>query len=191
MRSFKWAVAAFALGGLSGCNILGNSDPELYRVALSVAPSPLPTTCYRSGAAPTDTPDTQTNTVSEEEWVLWDGIDGVKYLDIGDNTIRANMAHAPDVDLDVDAIEGKENDDGKYVFTVERTEHGTDGTIVTAATYTFDDIGQTVEGTMTLRSSCAGADCGTNNQLSCEYSRRFVGRRVDAERFTGAGDVTP
>lgn len=190
MRSFKWAVAAFALGGLSGCGLLGNSDPELFRVALAAAPDPLPSTCYEGGQAPNTPRDEQTNTVAEQQWVLWDGLDGVKYLDVG-NQVEANMAQAPDVELGVDAIEGKENDDGKYVFTAERTDRDTDRTIVTRATYTFEDIGQTVEGTLTVFSSCAGTACGTNRQLTCEYSRRFVGRRIDGDRLTVAGDVNP
>ncbi|XXF77529.1 hypothetical protein P2318_31420 [Myxococcaceae bacterium GXIMD 01537] len=183
MRSFKWAVAAFALSGLTGCF---NSDPVQYRIAVSAAPNPLPNTCYRGGTTPTNPPDQQTNTVEEQTWTLWDGIDGMKYLDLSSD-IRANMAHAPTVDIDADAVEGKENDDGKYVFTVERTERSTDITVVTAATYTFASMGQTAEGTVTFRSSCTGTACGNNNQLSCEYSRNFIGRRVDGDRFIIAG----
>lgn len=185
MRSFKWAVAAIALSGLTGCL---NSDPELYRVALSATPSTLAATCYRNNTVPTTIPDQQTNTVTEEDWVLWDGVDGVKYLDVGDNRVTASMGDAPGVNIVVDAIEGKKNDDGKYVFTVERTERDSDETVVTKATYTFDDVGQTVEGTVTFNSSCTGTGCGP--QLSCEYSRNFVGRRVDGDRFINAGSAT-
>lgn len=185
MRSFKWAVAAFALSGLTGCL---NSDPELYRVAVAAAPSTLAATCYRNNTVPTTIPDQQTNTVTEEDWVLWDGIDGTKYLDVGDGRVSANMADAPDVNIVVDAIEGKENDDGKLVFVVERTERDSDETVVTAATYTFDSVGQTAEGSVTFRSSCTGTGCAA--QLSCEYTRNFVGRRVDGDRFINAGSST-
>lgn len=185
MRSFKWVVAAFALSGLTGCL---NSDPELYRVALAAAPTTLAANCYRNNTVPTTIPDQQTNTVTEEDWVLWDGVDDAKYLDVGDGRVSANMADAPDVNIPVDAIEGSKNEDGKYVFTVERTERDPDETVVTRATYTFDEVGQTAEGTVTFSSSCTGTGCAA--QLSCEFSRRFVGRRIDGERFINAGSST-
>jgi hypothetical protein len=182
MRSFKWAVAALALSGLTGCM---NSDPELYRVALAAEPVTQAATCYRNNTVPTAN-DQQTNTVTEESWVLWDGVDDVKYLSLNDSLVNTiNMGDAPDVRIAVDAIEGTKNGDGKYVFTVERTERDTDETVVTAGTYTFDEMGQTVEGTVTFRSSCTGAGC--NAQVSCEYSRRFVGRRIDGDRELNVG----
>jgi hypothetical protein len=192
MRSFKFAVAALALSGL-GCGILGSSEPELYRVALSAAPNPLPVTCFRAGTpAPNpNTTDSQTSTVDEAQWVLWEGIDDVWYLDVGNNTVQANMGHAPNLSIEADAIEGKKNDDGKYVFVTEVTDRETDSTEVNRVTFTFDDVGSTVEGTVNFFSSCTGTGCGTGNALTCEYSRRFVGRRIDADRFTGAGDVNP
>lgn len=184
MRSFKWAVAAFALSGLTGCL---NSDPELYRVALSAEPATQAASCYRNNTVPTNVDAPATNSVDEEDWVLWDGVDDTKYLDVGDGRVSSdNLGNAPNVSIQADAIEGREVD-GKLVFSVERTERDSDETVVTAATYTFDEVGQTVEGTVTFRSSCTGTGC--SDQISCEYSRRFVGRRVDGDRFISAGET--
>jgi hypothetical protein len=192
MRSFKFAVAALALSGL-GCGILGSSDPELYRVAVSAAPSPLPQTCFRAGTpapSPTTT-DTLTSTVDEAQWVLWEGIDDVWYLDVGNNSLSAEMGHAPGINISADAIEGRKNDNGQYIFTTELTDRETDRTEVNRVTFTFEDVGSTVEGSVSFFSSCTGTGCGQGNALTCEYARRFVGRRVDADRFTGAGDINP
>jgi hypothetical protein len=186
MRSFKWAVAALALSGLTGCM---NSDPELYRVALAAPPSTLAATCYRNNTVPTTIPDQQTNTVSEEDWVLWDGVDDTKYLDVGDGRVSADMADAADVNIGVDAIEGK-SADGKLVFVVERTVRDTNSTVVTAATYTFDEVGQTAEGTVSFRSATTCTSTTGCTPISCEFSRRFVGRRVDGDRFINAGSST-
>lgn len=187
MRSIKWAVAAVALSGLTGCF---NSDPDLYRVALSQAPVPLPSTCYRSGNVPANPQQPQSNLVDATNWVLWDGVDNEKYLDAGTNNLSVSMGDAPNINLDVDTIQGAKNDDGKWVFATEATRKVSDTeTRVTGLTYTFDKLGQTAEGTLSLRSSCTGSGCAGGVGISCEFSVRFAGRRIDGDRFISAGSA--
>lgn len=178
MRSMKWAVTAVVVSGLLGC---GGSQPAIYRVAIErLTVANLPQTCYRAGQAPTTIPDKTTNMVDEEQWVYWEGVEDVSYLDIG--TISYNMGQAQRVNMAGDSIRGGKKDDA-YVFMAERTEtESTNEVYNTAATYTIDKLGQTLEGRLTLRSACVGTDClGTP---TCEVSLAFVGRKINTDQLS-------
>ncbi|WP_224247447.1 hypothetical protein [Hyalangium gracile] len=170
----KWAVAvAVATSSLLGC---GNSQPSIYRVA--VTPQVAPNTCYRV-APTTPNPDTTTNIVDEKQWVIWKGIEEDVYLEPG--TINYDMGEARNVTISGDAIRGSKNDDGEYVFTSQRTLIlSTAETHTTVATYTIEELGKTLKGTLSLSSACAGADCG--GSPTCNTTLSFSGRKLDGDR---------
>jgi hypothetical protein len=174
----KWAVAAVMTSGLLGC---GGSQPSIYRVAIDrLTPATVPTACYRAGQAPT-APDKTTNMVDTEQWVFWEGVEDVSYLDIGD--IGYNMGQAQGIDISGDAIQGEKNDDGEYIFKAERTETESATEIyTTSATYTIEKLGETIEGTLALRSACAGTDCG--GTPTCDVSLNFVGRKINTDQLS-------
>jgi hypothetical protein len=180
MRSMMtWAVGIVALGGLLGC---GGGQPEVYRVALETAPlNNLATTCYRSGQAPNPNEDQTRNLVGQQQWVLWDGVEKTKYLEVPD--INVDLGQAERVSIDDgggnDVIQAVKNDDGKYVFTAERVQVATDFTLTATAVYSFEDLGGTAKGSLTLRSTCAGTGC--TNRPSCETTLGFVGRRIKVD----------
>lgn len=179
MRSMKWAVAAVVASGLLGC---GGSQPSIYRVAIDrLTVANLPVACYRAGQAPTTIPDKTTNMVDEEQWVFWEGVEDVSYLDIG--SINYGMGQAQTVSIAGDSIEGGKDDDGEYVFKAERVETDSATEIyTTSATYTIEKLGATMEGSLLLRSACAGADCG--GTPTCEVSLNFVGRKIKTDQLS-------
>lgn len=178
MRSMKWAVAAVVTSGLLGC---GGSQPSIYRVAIErLTVANLPQTCYRAGQAPTTIPDKTTNMVDEEQWVYWEGVEDVSYLDIG--TINYGMGQAQRVNITGDSIQGGKDDD-KYVFTAERVETDSATEIyTTSATYTIDKLGETIEGSLALHSACAGTDCA--GTPTCDVSLAFVGRKIKTDQLS-------
>ncbi|HZH13507.1 MAG TPA: hypothetical protein VE057_03995 [Archangium sp.] len=174
MRSTLHAVAAVMVGGLMGCG----QQPQYYRVSIDRAPlANLPASCYSSGTVPTD--DRTVNVVDVGQWIIWDGVEDRQYLQVGDIDYRLGDAR---VQLTVgDAIVSTEAD--KPTFTVERTQTGPNRT--TRATYTFDKLGETAEGSIALSYACSG---GTGCAPNCDASLRFVGRRVNAEPMIVVAD---
>ncbi|MFY0526233.1 hypothetical protein ACN28I_24895 [Archangium gephyra] len=169
MRSSLYAVAAVMLGGLMGCG----EQPRYYRVSIDRSPlSNLPGSCYSSGTAPA-VDDRTDNVVDVGQWIIWDGVEDRQYLQVGDISYPLGDAL---VQLTAgDAIVSTEAD--KPTFTIERTRTGPNRT--SRATYTFDKVGETVEGTIALSYACTG---GTGcSPANCDASLRFVGRRVNAE----------
>lgn len=176
MRSMLYAVAAVLAGGVMGCG----EQPRYYRVAIDrAALANLPTTCYRSGAAPTD--DRTTNVVDVGQWIIWDGVEGRKYLQVGNIDYRLGDARVQI--SEGDAIVSTEAD--KPTFAVERKQTNPERT--SRATYTFDELGQTLEGSLALSSVCSGS---TGCDPNCEASLRFVGRRLDLEPTLQVGNTS-
>lgn len=178
MRSMKWAVSAVVMSGLLGC---GGSQPAIYRVAIErLTAANVPASCYRAGQAPTTVPDKTTNIVDEEQWVYWEGVEEVSYLDTG--AINYGLGQAQRVSIAGDAIQGGKQEDA-YVFTAERTETESATEIyTTAATYTIDTLGETLEGRLTLRSACVGTDCA--GTPTCEVSLAFAGRKIKTDQLS-------
>lgn len=184
MRSIKWAVAVVAMGGLLGC---GGPQPSIYRVAVErLTVQNVPSTCYRSGQAPTAPfPDVSTNLVDEQQWVIWEGVEDTSYLETGG--VDYGLGQAQDVSIGGDAIQGGKEDDN-WVFTSTRTltESATE-VYTTSATYTIESLGETLEGSLALNSACAGADCG--GTPSCNVTLRFVGRKIKVDQLTAYGNT--
>jgi hypothetical protein len=177
MRFIKWAVAVAATSSLVGCF---NSQPSVYRVAVdTLSAQNLPATCYRAGNAPTNITDKVTNIVDEKQWVTWEGIEDAVYFEPGN--INYAMGEARNVNITGDAILGGKNDDGKNVFTSERTLRISDTeTHTTSATYNFEKLGTTLQGTLTLHSACAGTGCNTSP--TCDVTLNFSGRQIDGDQ---------
>ncbi len=175
MRFMKWAVAAVAASSLLGCE---GSQPSIYRVAVDPVSQNIPTTCYRSGQAPAN-PDKTTNIVDQQQWVLWEGLDDIVYLEPG--TINYTMGQAQRIVINGDAIQGSKAD-GKYTFLSERTQTDSATEVyTTSATYTIDKLGETLEGALALHSACGGTDCA--GIPTCDVSVKFVGRKIDADQI--------
>jgi hypothetical protein len=169
LRPTLFSMAAVMTVGMMGCG----EQPQYYRVSIDRSPlGSMPSSCYSSGTAPTPT-DQTTNVVDVAQWVLWDGVEGQKYLQVGDINYPLGDAR---VDIDVsDAIVSTEDAD-KPTFTVQRTQTGPNR--VSRATYTLDKAGDTLEGSIALSYECSGTTgCAPN----CNASLRFVGRRLTAE----------
>jgi hypothetical protein len=176
MRSIKWAVAVMAASSLLGCE---GSQPSLYRVAVDPVAQNVPATCYRAGQAPTN-PDKTTNIVDQQQWVFWEGLDDTAYLEAG--AINYAVGQAQRVVIAGDAIQGTQAD-GKYTFVSERTQTDSATEVyTTSATYTIDELGETLEGTLALHSHCTGAGC--DGIPTCDVSVKFVGRKIDAEQIS-------
>ena len=80
MRSLKWAVAVVAASSLLGC---GGDQPSIYRVAIQrLTAENTPSSCYRTGQAPTVIADKATNLVDQQQWVIWNGVEDAIYLAI-------------------------------------------------------------------------------------------------------------
>lgn len=179
MRSISWAVAVVAAGSLLGCE---GSQPAIYRVAVEPVSQHVPTTCYRANQAPA-APDTTTNIVDQQEWVVWEGLDDTVYLEPG--AINYILGQAQRVVINGDAIQGTKAD-GKYTFTTERTQTDSATEVyTTSATYTIDKLGDTLEGTLALHSHCTGADC--NNIPTCDVSVKFAGRKIKTDQISVYG----
>ena len=169
LRSTLCAVAAAMTVGVMGCG----EQPRYYRVSVDRAPlGSMPSSCYSSGSAPTPN-DRTTNTVDVEQWVLWDGVEGGKYLEVSDINYPLGDVR---VDIEVGgAIVSTEAD--KPTFTTERVQTGPNRS--SRATYTLDKAGETLEGTIALSYECTGTTgCPVAN---CSASLPFVGRRLTAE----------
>jgi hypothetical protein len=183
MRFIKWAVAAVAASSLLGCE---GSQPSIYRVAVDPVAQNIPTTCYRSGQAPT-APDKTTNIVDQQQWVIWEGVEDIAYLEPGN--INYILGQAQRVVITGDAIQGSKAD-GKYTFVSERTQTDSPNEVyTTSATYTIDKLGETLEGTLALHSHCTGSECA--GIPTCDVSVKVVGRKIDADQISlynpGAG----
>jgi hypothetical protein len=164
MRSTLCALAV--AGGLVGCN----PQPQYYRVSIDDAPlNNLPSSCYTTVPAPRG--DTL---VDVQQWVLWDGVEDRKYLQVG--RINYALGDAENVDIIGDAIPSSGENDN-LTFVAERTLSNPSRTY--RATYTLDKKpGDTLEGSLALSSTCTGTGCDPN----CEASLRFVGRRIAADQ---------
>ena len=97
MRSMKLvALGALSLLSLVGCN---QGQPRIYRVAVDATPvrTIAVPSCFRNNNLPAGRGNiTEQNYRSEDEWVIWNGIDQTEYLDLGTQTFEPRRrAHHP------------------------------------------------------------------------------------------------
>jgi hypothetical protein len=168
LRSTLYGVAAVVMGGLLGCG----GQPSYYRVAIDRSPlENLPDSCYSSGSAPAPT-DRTTNAVDVGQWIIWDGVEDRKYLQVGNITYGLGSSQ---VQINAGDAYVSTGDAKKTTFVIERTQTGPNRTM--KATYTFDKLGETAEGTLELSHTCSGTGCTPD----CAATLRFVGRRLDVD----------
>jgi hypothetical protein len=181
-HSKPWFIALGLASGLLGCG----EAQRYYRVAIDETPlRSLPTTCYRTAPTPTDPSDRTDNMVDVEQWIVWDGVEGQRYLQVGHVGYAVGEAYG--VAINGDAILSVAEAD-KPTFIAERilsSGGSTPRVITTRATYTFDSLGDTVQGSLVLSSVCTGSTCDRPN---CEASLRFSGRILDADPMLVVGD---
>lgn len=190
MRSMKFLMAAAAAFAVMGCNA---GQPRIYRVAVDESQlKNLPANCYVDNSAPGTTTgsirESDTNIRSEYEWVVWDGVEGKQYLDVG-NSAHWEMGDARSIDASGDLIEGENN-----VFNWSRTDtqNGDNGYSAVqnlSAVVTFEDLSATAKGTLSLTSKFDCNNCGdlqnTKGFRTCgPLSLNFAGRRVDTQRIS-------
>ncbi len=174
MHSILWTVVGAV--SLVGCG----QQPQHYRVAIDESPlQNLASTCYTSGETPADK---TSNVVDVQQWSVWEGVEGRKYLQVG--TLNYRLGDSYNLTIAGDAIISQEKAD-KPTFVAERVDVETDRTITTRATYTLDSAGETLEGSLELSSSCVGSACA---RPDCTATLGFVGRRLDVERVLAVGD---
>lgn len=191
MRSTKVVLlGALSLLGLAGCNM---GQPRLYRVAIDE--SPLKTiktpTCYRNSNLPGGPSDVDTYR-AEKEWVIWNGVSGKEYLDLG--TLSYKLGDSPTITV-LGLIEG---DGAERSFAAVRTEARPAGDLYTEQrqmqiAVKFDDYSASPVGTVSLQSTYAcsnnRASCPTGDQAppdaaSCNAVLNFVARRIDVTNGT-------
>jgi hypothetical protein len=178
MRSLKWAVAVVAATSFLGC---GGNQPSIYRVAVQrLTAENTPSSCYRTGQAPTTIPDKATNLVDQQQWVVWEGVEDAMYLEPG--ALNYAMGQAERVVISADAIQGAKTDK-TYTFASERTQTDSATEVyTTSATYSIDKLGSTLEGSLTLHSQCAGADCAASP--TCDITLTYSGIKIDADQLS-------
>ena len=104
MRSMKLvAVGAISLISFAGCL---QGQPRIYRVAVDETPVrtiSVPS-CFRNNNLPTGRGNFSEQFYrSEDEWVIWNGVDQTEYLDLGKQQWK--LGDAPTIDV-TDLIEG-------------------------------------------------------------------------------------
>lgn len=191
MRSMKLVVlGALSLLSLAGCL---QGQPRLYRVALDETPvrTVNTPTCFRNSELPAGRNNTsEQNYRSEDEWVIWSGVDQTEYLDLG--TQAWTLGDAPVIRVS-DLIEGTDK-----TFNASRNVQTpvSDQYIElrqTTVSAKFDDYSAVPVGTIALNSqfACTKArgECPTgqnlaNDAASCSANLKFVARRIDVQQLT-------
>jgi hypothetical protein len=191
MRSMKLvALGALSLLSLVGCN---QGQPRIYRVAIDETPMRTITTpvCFRNSAIPNGASSTtEQNYRTEEEWVIWNGVEQTEYLDIGKQTYT--LGDAPTIDVS-DIIEGSEKS-----FSALRNVQKANGDQYTEGRRTqiavkFNDYSFAPTGTVSLsaeyacakgRANCPQGVDAPDDAASCTAQLAFVARRIDVQQLT-------
>jgi len=189
LRSTLCVVTAVAAGGLLGCG----QGEKYYRVVVDRSPlNNLPSSCYINNTPPP--PPQPTNNLQQDvqQWVLWEGTEGRRYLELGGN-INYGLGNAYTVSIPGEVIMNQA-DAEKTTFVAERTDVEPNRTF--RATYTFDNEGglfqgNVIEGSIALSSTCTPTATSTcNNRPNCEATLRFSGRMIDADPVRVVGGTT-
>jgi hypothetical protein len=191
MRSMKLvALGALSLLSLAGCL---QGQPRLYRVAVDATPvrTIAVPSCFRNNNLPAGRGNiTEQNYRSEDEWVIWNGVDQVEYLDLGNQTF--SLGDAPTITV-ADLIEGTEK-----TFSALRNVQKPIGDQYVEARQTqisvkFNDYSAVPVGTISLnaqyacikaRADCPVGDASPQDAASCSSSLSFVARRIDVSQQT-------
>ncbi len=206
MNSVKLLGAAFAALAVSACN---PGQPRIWRVAFdaSAIESLSVPTCYIGQRIPTFRTQQQ-NYRRDADWIIWDGVDGKQFLDLGNPTFK--LGDSPVLNVE-DVVEG---DGSTRTFTAQRiriqagpTQRAkiAQETRTSTVVVTWDDYNPAARGTVRLRSEYACQDVGVNldqqcprpermeqpavDGVSCEVTLPFVARRIDVNQNTNYGNT--
>lgn len=175
---------------LSACNA---GQPRVYTVAVNLSPllSINDARCYRGGNLPTNRATVnQAKYFADTQWIIWDGIEGNQYLDVGSLTFK--LGDSPTIEVS-DLIEGAAGAFAGQRQVVEPLQgaQNTSEQRSTSVGVTFDNLGASPTGSMRLTSAyaCAGQNCPMNNPspdaAQCEATIGFIARRVDVSNVVG------
>ncbi len=196
MRSL--VLGSLALVALSGCNM---GQPRLWRVAIDMTPirTIANPSCFRGNILPSGRGQlSEVNYRESSEWVIWDGVEGKQYLDIG--TKNYKLGDSPEITVS-DLIEGTSTD---RVFSAQRNEvkpypgglRATESR-QTQIVVTWSDYGTSPTGTVALTAQYACVNAGDNcpnpnptpDSVSCNSQLNFVARRVEFANQTIYGNT--
>lgn len=191
MRSTKLVLlGALSLLGLVGCN---GGQPRIYRVAIDKTPirTIADPSCFRGNILPSGRGQlSEVNFREEDEWVIWDGVEGKQYLDLGTQSYK--LGDSPEIRV-ADLIEGSDKvfsaqrNEVKPFPGVEATESRQTQIVVTWNDYSFAPTG-TIQ--LTAQYACvAGREqCPNPNptpdSVSCRSQLNFTARRIEASHIT-------
>ena len=184
------ALSALSLLSLVGCL---QGQPRIYRVAVDETPvrTIAVPSCFRNNNLPAGRGNiTEQNYRAEDEWVIWNGVDQVEYLDLG--TKSWELGDAPTIRVS-DLIEGTDK-----TFSALRNEQKPIMDFYTEARQTqvsvkFTDYSAVPVGTISLdsqyacikgRNDCPVGDASPQDAASCKSSLNFTARRIDVQQFT-------
>lgn len=185
MRTLRIVLAAVVVAGLASCS---PAVAWIYRISVDMSGTQgLPASCYKNNQTPFDK-TTLTGITEEYEWVIWPGMDGNNYLDMGRQTWDIGQAEQIKVG---ELLLGKDK-----TFEGTRVEQQLANPAAGNPTYsnqtdskvtvTFDELGGAAKGTIKLLSkysctSCTIGQGGDNKVATCEASLKFEGRRIDTQ----------
>ncbi len=189
MRSLLLVTAVLAFVGCNG------GQPRIYRVAIddtSIKPVSVAQCWLDASSAQQGNLGLFTNYFSESEWVIWGGVQGVEYLDLGE--MEWTLGNSQSI-KNYGIIQGKER-----AFTGSRNwEEVVSGPnpsgdmvnyythrFLTSVTVSFDNYSFSPTGGIDLRSEYVCVPNSTNCpqtplRTSCNGSLSFVARLIDAE----------
>lgn len=163
---------------LSGCG--AGAKPELY--ALVIDYFTLPDTCYTSGMQPSTVATARPPILIQGQ--VWDGPEGLAYLEVVQGGAAVDLGAAPDVDFR-GIFTGKKGDKGWTFNSDSSTKRTLPGNNVITdsshASLTFERA-STFKGTGSVSSSstCVGAQCPGVNP-SCAVSLNLGGTRLEVD----------
>lgn len=183
MRTLKCVIGAVIAAGLLAC---GGGQPRIYRIAVDPSPlGSLPPSCYQNNAVSTMRV-IGTNLREETQWVIWDGVDGRQYLDLG-NGFEIPLGDAEPVGFN-GVIEGKDKVFSGQLVQQKLPDPGSQYTFTRTLSLvvTFTDMGGTAQGKVDASSQYTCTACTNNdNQVNCASSLTFVGRQIEADNLVG------
>ena len=178
MHTKSWSLLLMAL---SGCG--AGVTPELYAIVVDYFT--LPDTCYTSGMQPSTVATARPPELMQVQ--VWEGPEGVAYLEVEEGGAAVDMGAAPDVPVR-GVFTGQKGEKGWTFNSDSATKQTLPGNnVVTATTHaslTFERA-STFKGTGALNSasSCVGAQCpGTNPTCAVSLSVTGTKLQVDYER---------
>lgn len=202
MRSMKLVVlSALSLFALAGCN---SGQPRIYRVAIdrSAIVGLNNPSCFVNNILPSNGGSLvqEQNYRTEQEWVIWGGVDQKEYLDIGE--YKERLGNSPQITVN-ELIEGT----NKSFSALRNTQdqHGGQYNEVRGEQISikFDDYSFSPTGTIGLsaqyacvnqQSNCPRAEnvqspvTGDSDAASCSATLPFVARKIDADQITAYGN---